>query len=524
MSSPIVDALNHVFLLVLPEAVLLFAACVLFVGATFVTNRNVWAAFSLIALFISALVSALTAPGAETSLAEVYAAPIYVDALARLIRLIALVAGAILVLVSWKEVPDRHAAEYFACLLVIVAGLSLTASSNDLIALFLSLELISIPTYVLLYLPRHDNAAQEAATKYFLLSVFTSAFLLFGFSYLYGLAGTTNIPAILDALTGSHGNAGSAPAVVVMALVLIVAALGFRITAVPFHFYAPDVYQGAPTCAVSLLAVMPKVAGFVALIRLSGYVWAGRSGPGLAFSGQVPGLFWLLAVITMTLGNVLALLQSNVKRLLAYSSVAHAGYMLIGLTMAHYLAVAPAANESVSLPGGVDAILFYLVAYGAMTIGAFAVLSYLSTTQRAVENEDDLIGLGVTRPAIALLMSVFLLSLIGIPLTAGFAGKFLLFMGALASGSFWPTLLAVVGAINAAIGAWYYLRILSKMYLQPAATPLPITQNAPALTALCICAGLTLFFGFYPKPLVSATARAAAHAGPTAATAWNGRR
>ncbi len=506
MNVEIVDALNNVFLLVAPEIVLLVATCVLFIGAVFVTNRNVWALFALAALGVAGLVQGLTATDGPGTPAATYAAPIYVDGLAQLVRTMALLAGVVLILVSWNEVPDRQAAEYYACLLVILAGLSLTAAANDLVALFLALELISIPTYVLLYLPRHDVTSQEAATKYFLLSVFTSAFLLFGLSYLYGLSGTTNIPALLDALGGGAAT-GSTRALVVMAIVMIVTSLGFKITAVPFHFYAPDVYQGSATCAVSMLAFVPKVAGFVALIRLAGFVSAGRAGAGLDFNGQLPSLFWLLAIITMTLGNVLALLQTNVKRLLAYSSVAHAGYMLIGLTMAQELALAPAGA---SIPGGVEAILFYLVAYGSMTIGAFAVLAYLSTPGRPVENEDDLIGLGISEPLIAPFMSVFLLSLIGMPLTAGFCGKFLLFTGALTTGSRWAAWLALIGAINAAIGGWYYVRILAKMYLQPSVARLPPSRNTPALAAMGICAYLTLFFGTYPKPLVEFSTWAAA--------------
>ena len=515
MNLEIVQALNQVFAKVVPEIVLLAAACVLFVGAVFATNRHVWAGFSLFALAAAGLAQAVTPAGVGDRLAEVYAAPIYVDGLAHLIRGIALVAGVVLVLVSWNEVPDRQAAEYYACLLIIVAGLSLTAAANDLVALFLALELISIPTYVLLYLPRHDLASQEAAVKYFLLSIFTSAFLLFGFSYLYGLSGATNIPTMLDAL-GQVNRPWFHAALAVMAMVMIVTSLGFKITAVPFHFYAGRVSERDLRGVDA--AFIPKAAGFVALVRLAGYVFAGRSGAGVDFSDQLPSLFWLLSVITMTLGNVLALLQTNVKRLLAYSSVAHAGYMLIGLTMAHYLALAPNASAGAAVPGGVEAILFYLVAYGSMTIGAFAVLAYLNTPERPVENEDDLIGLGVSQPVIAMLMGIFLLSLIGIPLTAGFCGKFLLFTGAIATGSRWAAWLALIGAINAAIGGWYYVRILAKMYLQTSATPLPKTQNAPLLGAIGLCAAFTLFFGCYPKPLVD-IAMLATHPATSAAPA-----
>src|SRR5262249_37447616 len=294
-------------------------------------------------------------------------------------------------------------------------------------------------------------------------------------------------PALLEALAGA-GRDGL-PAITQVALMMVVAGLGFKITAVPFHFYAPDVYQGAPTVAAALLAFIPKMAGFVALIRVLGFVGAGN---GLALGVHGPMVFYLLAIVTMSLGNVLALLQDNLKRLLAYSSIAHAGYMLIGLAIAPWLHGEPTA-------GGIDALLFYLVAYGAMTVGAFAVISYLSTTERPVETVDDLAGLSSSHPGIALLMGLFLFSLIGIPLTAGFAGKLVLFLGAIAV----PTqehawlfrILALVGVLNAAIGAWYYLRILAVMYLRDSITPIAQVKSRPQLVALLLCAVLTFGFG-----------------------------
>lgn len=505
MNDPaVVDALQNVFALAVPEVVLLVASCVLFVGGVFRADRHLWGGVALIFLAVAGAALVLRVPryAPELPAAATYAAPFLFDHLAVLTKAIALVGGAVLVLFAWNEIPDRQAADYHACVLLIVAGLALTGLANDLIALFLALELISIPSYIILYLPRHDTAAQEAATKYFLLSVFSSAFLLFGFSYLYGLTGTTNLPAVLNALGEGRSLPVGVSAMAVVALVMVVAALGFRITAVPFHFYAPDVYQGAPTPVVALLAFVPKVAGFVALIRVFGFVWADRSGLGLAFQGQMPSLFWILAVVTMSLGNVLAILQSNVKRLLAYSSVAHAGYMLIGLAVAHSLEVT--ANR----PGAVEAILFYLVAYGAMTVGAFAVLAYLSTPGRPVETEDDLAGLSASHPGVALLMAVFLFSLIGMPLTAGFAGKLFLFAGAMTADFRW---LAVIGAVNAAVGAWYYLRILARMYLDVSVQPLVVPRNGAGLATLWACALVTLVFGFYPDLLLRVTTRATAH-------------
>jgi NADH-quinone oxidoreductase subunit N len=505
---------SDVFLLIIPELILGLAACVLFVGAAFRADRDLWATVALLAL-IGAGVALFFSPAERPSTEAGAFSSLVLDRLAILIKAIALVGGIILVLPSWKEVPDRQAGEYHACLLVIVAGLCLTGAANELVTLFLALELTSIPTYVLLYMPRYDRPAQEAAMKYFLLSIFSSALLLFGFSYLYGLGGTTYLPSLFEALSGREG----LPGVAQVALVMVVAGLGFKITAVPFHFYAPDVYQGTPTVAAALLAFVPKVAGFVALVRVLGFVWSGPAGDGLVLSVQAPMLFYILAVVTMSLGNVLGLLQDNLKRLLAYSSVAHAGYMLIGLAVAPYLRSTP------SLPGGVDAVLFYLMAYGAMTIGAFAVIAYLSTPQRPVETVDDLAGLSSSRPGVALLMGLFLFSLIGMPLTAGFTGKLQLFFGALAvpvEGHPWlldhPWLfrgLAVIGVLNAAIGAWYYLRILAAMYLRSPSPnrPLEKTHSLPGLATLWICAALTLFLGIVPAPLARVAHEAAVPTG-----------
>jgi NADH-quinone oxidoreductase subunit N len=540
-------ALSGVFPLIVPEIVLLVAACVLFVGATFKANRNLWGVAALVGLAAAAVAvwfnplspsaaeSGPTGPVFDGPLAAIFAAPLYVDRLALLVKAVAIAAGVVLVLTSWNELPDRQAAEYHGCVLLIVAGLCLTGAANELVTLFLALELISIPTYVLLYLPRLDMPSQEAAMKYFLLSVFSSALLLFGFSYLYGLTGTTNLPAMAAAMDKARFT--GLPGIALVALVMVLAGLGFRITAVPFHFYAPDVYQGTAPSAAALLAFMPKAAGFVALLRLLGFIpheLASRSGgvsllvgqqvvafhqdgnypfPDMVLGAQVPHLLWILAVVTMTLGNILALLQDNLKRLLAYSSVAHAGYMLIGLVVARF-------QQAGEYSGSVDAVLFYLVAYGAMTIGAFAVIGYLSTPQRPVEAVDDLAGLGRSHPVVAVLMTVFLFSLIGIPWTAGFAGKLLLFWGALGvpseAMSLWFRLLALIGAINAAIGAWYYLRIIAVMYLRSPLRPPARVVAWPGLAALALCAIVTLAAGVYPGLLLNRINAALPHATPDA--------
>jgi NADH-quinone oxidoreductase subunit N len=489
--------LRGVFALAVPEAFLLALACVIYLGGTVRANRHLWAAVALAGLGIAFVIFWNRVPS-QKYLPTV--SPLWPDELADLVREIAFGGGAILTLLFWDEVRDEQAADFHACVLILVAGLSLLGAANDLITIFLALELISIPTYILLYLPRVGARPQEAAVKYFLLSIFSSGLLLFGFSYLYGAHGKTNLAEIFQ-LQLDHSD--SVSSLTTIALVMIVAGLGFRITAVPFHFYAPDVFEGAPTSVAAMLAFVPKVAGFTALVRLLGFMHGAK--PGLVADAQVAQLFWLLATITMTAGNILALLQDNLKRILAYSSVAHGGYMLIGLAAAPHLRATGAKEMH-----GTEAVFFYLIAYGAMTIGAFAVLHYLRSPERPVETVDDLAGLGRAQPPVALAMAVFLFSLIGLPLTAGFTGKFLLFLSAIEAEDHRPEggglfiALAVIGALNAAIGAYYYLRIIAAMYLRDALKPPRPAYQVAAPVAIAACVVLTIALGVYPTPALHA--------------------
>lgn len=534
MSPTIFQALTSFFPQLLPEVILALAACVLFLGATFRVGRSVWgmtAVASLVAAGVVLWYVVSTTPTLDALRAEratlaadeqaalteqieatIYAAPVVFSQMAVFFKVVALLSGLALVLLGWDEAGDEHAGEYHGCLLLMAAGIGIVGSANDLATLFLALELISIPTYVLLYLPRTDERAQEAAMKYFLLSVFSSGLLLFGFSYLYGLTGTTNIPAILDALNwGQRSATGNLPwlSVALLAYVMVVAGLGFRITAVPFHFYAPDVYQGTTTPTAALLAFVPKVVGFAALIRILGLAPEQTTDEAMSrLSQQVSMLLWIMSAVTMTLGNILALLQDNIRRLLAYSSIANAGYMLIGLSVVPHLANGP--GDAI---GGIEALLFYLVAYGAMTVGFFAVVHALATPERPVETVDDLAGLAKTHPGTALLLALFLFSLIGMPLTAGFAGKFMLFFSALGlptdpivgrSEAWLYRLLVVIAALNAAIAGWYYLRMIAVMYLRESIDPLPQPRTAPVYGTIALCAVLTLGLGVYPNALLQA--------------------
>ena len=499
--------LQGAFHQIVPEAALVGAACVLFVLSTFKVTRAFAGAIALAAVALAAVLHFEFLPASDPIKTVT---PMLSDQLATLIRFMALITGAILILIGWDEPGDKRVCDYHACLLCATAGFSLAGAANDLVFLFLSLELISIPTYVMLYFARtNDRLSQEAAVKYFLLSILSSAFLLFGFSYLYGLTGTSNVSAILKILPTA--SAGGMSDMLLIATVMIVAGLGFKVTAFPFHFYAPDVYQGAPLGVVSLLSFVPKAAGFAAILRLFGHVGM-QSSVDYTFARQYMMLMWILAAVTMTAGNVMALLQNNIRRMLAYSGVANAGYILIGV------AVLPSqwqSTNAVTVANGGDAVFFYLVAYGMMTVGAFAVIAYLTRPERSIDLIDDLAGLHETNPRLALMMAIFLFSLIGMPLTAGFVGKFLLFMGALAvrtevgldhspMGHLYQVL-AVVGALNAAIAAYYYLRVVGVMYLRGALRPAIPFVKSPILAAIAICAAATIFFGVYPTPLINWT-------------------
>jgi NADH-quinone oxidoreductase subunit N len=337
--------------------------------------------------------------------------------------------------------------------------------------------------------------AQEATLKYFLLSIFSSAIVLFGMSYLYGATGTTNLMAIHQAFaSGSHLPNNS---LVAVATVMLIAGLGFRLTAVPFHFYAPDVFQGAQPSAAAMLSVVPKVAGLVALLRLLVPAVAGETA--MHSWMMVPAatnVLWWLAVITMFTGNLMAFVQTDIRRLLAFSSVSHAGYMMVGLV------VGMQASQKVN---GIGAVLFYLVAYGVMTLGVFAVLIAAARSNKRIESLDDLAGLSRTKPAFALVLSVFLFSLSGLPPTAGFLGKFNLFFAAWSQGSESSRLLACLLAVNAAIGAWYYLKMIGVMYLRdPVDRSEDIRQfETSSVVAAVVCLVGTIGLFFAPGPLWS---------------------
>jgi NADH-quinone oxidoreductase subunit N len=485
---------------IVPELILMGGATLIILWASFISvvskearaglhSKSIWAGALVL---IAALVAYFGFP-ADIDLDPVRSAFLN-DTLAQALRPASFAVGLVLLIFLAQQLHPRYAAEQIACLLFSVAGASLVASANDSIALFVSLELVSIPTYILLYLSRDDSAALEATAKYFLLSIFSSAFVLYGLSIFLGSAGSTNFVWLRQSLNAPTGMVSVG--MLQIAVAMTVAGLGFRITAVPFHFYAPDVFQGTSTSMAGLLAVLPKIVGFAALLRL---VWSVLldSNVHQAFDSlaiPAPEVLAVLAVITMTVGNVLALLQNDLRRLLAYSSVAHAGYMLVGL------AVLPGASADFS---GAQAVLFYLLIYSTMTLGVFGTIMLIKKNGKPIETVNDVDGIATTSPGLALVMSIFLFSLTGLPPTGGFWGKFNLFLAAWSTGTTTMRLLALGLAINAAIAGWYYLRLVRRAYLHPPAEAVTAdTSKSFALTAVVgLCAGVILGLFFFPDPL-----------------------
>ena len=397
--------------------------------------------------------------------------------------------GFLTVLASWDmpaksdpSVPDSHyRGEFFGMMLFSLAGVSMIAKVNDLVWLFIVLELVSIPTYIMVATGRSQIVAQEAGVKYFFLGALAAAIFLFGFSYLYGATGSTRFVDI-QFWFASHPDMSP---LALIGLIMMIVGISYKIAAVPLHFYAPDVYQGAATPVTAFLAFAPKAAGFVAIISvLSLFHFNYATGDGNA----VLKLLIVMSVLTMTVGNVLALLQRNIKRILAYSSIAHSGYMLVGLI----------AGPGMGGPSaGVDAALFYLASYAIMNLGAFSVLIYLQGKADAAEDLDDIAGLAKEHPFAALLFALCLFSLIGMPLTIGFLGKLYLIEAALAAGH---KKLAVIVVINAAIAAAYYLKIIAAMYLREPLYPFAVRASKPVkIAADPAPLGVVVFF-FMPAP------------------------
>jgi NADH-quinone oxidoreductase subunit N len=408
--------------------------------------------------------------------------------------LVFLVVAALTVLISmvWVERERLPAGEFHTLLLFATVGMMLMASGGDLVMLFLGLEILSISTYVMAGFRKSDVRSNESSMKYFILGSFSSAFLLYGIALIYGAtahpitvegrqtfaAGTTNIMEIAERV-----NDGLYPPLLFAGAAMLLIGFGFKIATAPFHVWTPDVYEGAPTPVTAFMAAGPKAAGFAAFMRvfLFAFPFIAASGTADRTGEQLHQAWvyalWVLAALTMTVGNVVALVQDNVKRMLAYSSIAHAGYALVGFV------AAGAATDAGQQRDAIASVVFYLLVYSIMNLGAFAVVTLIARTGDRRTDVEDYRGIGFRSPALSLTLSLFLLSLIGIPLTAGFMGKVMVFGDALRQGFY---TLVVIGVLNSAVSVYYYLRLIVVMFFRERTTEWPAPRIPASLAVVLV--------------------------------------
>jgi len=380
---------------------------------------------------------------------------------------------------EYMAVQQIRAGEYYGLILFGAVGMCLMSSAMELVLIFIALEISSISTYILVGFRRRAAISSEASLKYFLLGSFATAFFLYGVALMFGATGSTSITTISQIL-----RSGQVPVLAYVGVALMFVGLGFKVAAAPFHVWTPDVYEGAPAPVVGFMSTAPKAAVFAVLLRI-------------IFEAHAPGGFWLIwvaAALSMTLGNIAALVQDNVKRLLAYSSIAHAGYLLVAFA---------------ALPSnGIPAAMFYTAAYAAMNVGAFAVVSHFAGAGERYVTVEDYAGLGRRSPLLAATLTIFLLSLIGIPITGGFFAKFYVLSAALQANLVGLT---IIGVLNSAVGAYYYLRIIVMMYMREAREPAPLAPIPFGVSAaLAISALATIYLGILPGRVLECASQSAA--------------
>ncbi|WP_447973604.1 NADH-quinone oxidoreductase subunit N [Nitrospira sp. Kam-Ns4a] len=483
MTLPLADILA-----VLPELIVVTAAClVLGLDPVLAPARKGWLAW----LSLGALVLCLgLTSGQMGNRVTAFSDLVVVDPYACFWKILLYLVTGLTILLShvYLKAERINLAEYYGFLLLSLSGMMIMVSAADLLLIYLGLELMSLSLYVLAGFKRAEPRSLEAAAKYFVLGAFSSGILLYGISLLFGVAGSTRLPAVAATIgPRSLDDPG-----LLLATILLVVGFGFKIAVVPFHMWTPDVYEGSPTSVTAFMAVASKAASFGAFLRV---FLEGLGG----LKANWHALFLVVCLATLVLGNVVAIVQTNIKRMLAYSSIAHAGYALIGL-----LAAAQTDGDAETRTLGVASVLLYLAVYAFMTLGAFAVVAMLRKDGLESDEIEDYTGLAKRQPVPAFLMLVFMVSLAGIPPTAGFIGKFYLFLAAVKGGLAW---LAAVALLFAAVSAYYYLHVVMVMYMRephgpPQFAPRVATSPVMAFVLACALAGVVLL-GLFPNPLVS---------------------
>lgn len=478
---------------ILPELIIVAAACLVLVLDPIMpaSKKDALAWLSLSALAICLGVTASQMGSRVSAFSDL----VIVDPYACFWKLLLYVVTGLTILLSlpYLKAERLNLGEYYGFILLALSGMMVMVSAADLLTIYLGMELMSLSLYVMAGLKRADPRSLEASAKYFVLGAFSSGILLYGISLLFGVAGSTRLTAIASAI----GTTGLGDPMLTLAMTLLAVGFGFKLAVVPFHMWTPDVYEGSPTSVTAFMAVASKAASFGAFLRV--FV-EGLGG----LKADWSALFLVICLLTLVLGNVVAIVQTNIKRMLAYSSIAHAGYAFIGVV------VAGRTTQGATAVGGLASVMLYIAIYAFMTLGAFSVVALLRKGGLEGEEVEDFAGLAKRQPLAALLMMVFMVSLAGIPPTAGFIGKFYVFMAAVNAGLTW---LAIVALIFAAVSAYYYLRVVMVMYMRdpaPSTSPVPTLVTSPALSIVLACAlAGTIFFGLFPNSLVTLATQAA---------------
>jgi NADH-quinone oxidoreductase subunit N len=475
-------AIDFQWLPILPLITIAIAAIVvLLIGVRVPDDESDGLGWLAIAALAIAFVFTLSMSGQN---ATAFSGAIAIDDFAVFFELAILFVAAIVVLMSLNYADEVRlpGAEYYSLILFAALGMMLMAAAGDLIIIFLGLETMSIAIYVLAGLKRTDPRSGEAAIKYFLLGAFSTGFLLYGIALLYGATGTIKLEPIRTALM--HGVGLGSP-LLLLGIALMLIGFGFKIAAVPFHMWTPDAYEGAPTPITAYMATGVKLAAFAGFLR----VFPLHLG---AVSADWSWVIWVVAALTMTVGNVVALVQTNIKRMLAYSAIAHAGYLLVAMA-----AIVPQAGA---------AMLYYLLGYVVANLGAFGVVTALERRGESNDLIQDYRGLAQREPALAAAMTIFLLSFVGVPPLVGFIGKFYIFSGALEAGLVW---LVVIAVLNSVMAAYYYIYVIVAMYMQEGGVAVASMTLRPGLVATIALAVIaTILIGIYPSPYMTAATNA----------------
>jgi NADH-quinone oxidoreductase subunit N len=468
---------------ILPEIILVIYGCAVLLLETFTskTQKDILAYWSLAGLALAGYGTARLMWAHESVMGGLF----LLDPYSNFFKLVLYIAAAITILLSISYLKQEHinVGEYYAFILFATTGMMVMVSGADLLVIFLGLELTALSFYILVGFKRFDVKSLEAAAKYFVLGSFSSGILLFGISLLFGLAGTTHLETLSRRLQAMV-MAGDLDPVWILAMIMLLVGFCFKVAVIPFHMWAPDVYEGAPTPITAFLSVASKAASFAVFLR----VFQGALG-GMHDSWQL--LLILLSVLTIFLGNIVAIAQSNIKRMLAYSSIAHAGYAMIGLLVGSRM--------------GTFSVMLYMLFYAFMNLGAFGMVIQLRKSGLEGDEISDFSGLAKHHRLAAFIMLVFMFSLAGIPPTAGFVGKFYIFMAAVQANMAW---LAVLGVIGSAISAYFYLRVVMVMYMKEPNGEVTLFTPRAAVFALTVVAVAVVVLGVFPGPVVNFTDQA----------------